>query len=108
MKYSFKRKNEISLREFEEQIREQERALNECTSMLQRHFKRVEKITLSNMWHYSDVCELIANIKDIFKDQEKFICKYQDKIESFFLKKIEDDGEILIEIGSSFWHCYKR
>ena len=92
----------------EDGLKEQERMQNECTSMLQRHFKRVEKITLSNMWHYSDVCELIAKIKDIFKDQEKFICKYQDKIESFFLKKIEDEGEILIEIGSSFWHCYKR
>ena len=28
MKYSFKRKNEISLREFEQQMREQERALS--------------------------------------------------------------------------------
>ena len=32
MKYSFKRKNEISLREFEEQMREQERALHHLVS----------------------------------------------------------------------------
>ena len=92
----------------EDGLKEQEKTQNECMSMLERHFKRVEKITLSNMWHYTDARELTAKLKDIFKDQEKFICRYEDKIESFFLKKIEDKGEILIEIGSSFWHCYKK
>lgn len=92
----------------EDGLKEQEKTQNECMSMLERHFKRVEKITLSNVWHYTDARELTAKLKDIFKDQEKFICRYEDKIESFFLKKIEDKGEILIEIGSSFWHCYKK
>ncbi|MBP5745186.1 MAG: MerR family transcriptional regulator [Lachnospiraceae bacterium] len=92
----------------EDGLKEQEKTQNECMSMLERHFKRVEKITLSNVWHYTDARELTAKLKDIFKEQEKFICRYQDKIESFFLKKIEDKGEILIEIGSSFWHCYKK
>ena len=89
-------------------LKEQEKSQNECMKMLERHFKRVEKITLSNIWHYTDVNELTEKLVQVFSDQEKFICRYQDKIESFFLEKIDKEGEVSIEIGSSFWHCYKK
>lgn len=97
---------EIEADFIEDGLKEQEKAQNECMDMLKRHFKRVEKITLSNMWHYTEADELLAKIKEIFPDQEKFICRYQDRIESFFSNRIKEEGEILIEIGSSFWHCY--
>ena len=32
---------------------------------------------------------------------------YEDKLLSYFMDKIEKDGEYVLEARSQFWHCYK-
>ena len=91
----------------EKKIAEQMKKKENTVEMLGKYFSTVEPAKLSNKWHYTDATELYNKLKETFEDQEKFMKSKQDKIEKYFAKKIEKDGEIVIESVSSFWHCRK-
>ena len=44
-------------------------------------------------------------MKDTFEGQEKFFCKYQDKIKAYFKEQIEKNGELIITTTSQFLRC---
>lgn len=86
---------------------EEIKAQEECRQMLEKHFDRVEKTEITNNWHFDDADDLIRKMKSSFEGNEKYISGSEKKIRSYFEKKIKADGEVVITVGSLFWHCYK-
>ncbi|RKM57384.1 MerR family transcriptional regulator [Butyrivibrio sp. X503] len=80
---------------------------NEYIAMMQKYFARVESVLLPNYWHYTEAKEIVAKMKDYYKEYEKNIVRYEDKLLDYFKEKIEKDGEYVFEAKSQFWHCYK-
>lgn len=74
-------------------------------TMLNKYFKKVEAVVLTNTWHYTDEKELFQKMKTMYANHEKYICKNEEKIIAYFDKKIKEDGEIEVVIESPFWHC---
>ena len=91
----------------EEKIAQQRTVRNTFEEMLRRHFDRVEYVTLTNRWHYEDADELLQKLRETLADQEKLIKAKQNKLKACFEEKIRENGEIAIDIDSSFWHCSK-
>jgi DNA-binding transcriptional MerR regulator len=50
----------------------------------------------------------LQKMEDYYKDHEKTIAGYEDKLISFFNDKIDQNGEFVLEARSQFWHCYKK
>jgi DNA-binding transcriptional MerR regulator len=76
-----------------------------CCEMLERHFKQVESVILKNRWHYDSADELLDRMKELYPDQIKLFDEKSEKIKAYFSDRISSEGEIVIEIGSQFWHC---
>ncbi len=91
----------------EEKIAQQTEARNTFEEMLRRHFDRVEYVTLTNRWHYEDADELLQKLRETFADKEKLINAKQSKLKAYFEERIKENGEIVIDIDSFFWHCSK-
>lgn len=81
---------------------------NQYIAMLEKYFARVESVLLPNFWHYTDAKEIVAKMKECYKDYEKIIAGCEDKLLAYFNKIIEKDGEFVLEARSQFWHCYKK
>ncbi len=81
---------------------------NDYIAMMEKYFARVESVLLSNYWHYTEAKEIVDKMKDYYKDYEKTIARYEDKLLDYFKEKIENDGEYVLEARSQFWHCYKK
>ena len=67
----------------------------------------METVKLTNHWHYEDADELLQKLRETLADQEKLIKAKQNKLKACFEEKIRENGEIVIDIDSSFWHCFK-
>ena len=92
----------------DELIEKQTAKKNAYIAMADKYFARTESVLLPNFWHYTEAGEIVQKMKEYFKGQEKTIAKYEDKLLAYFGEKIDMDGEIVMEIYSQFWHCYKK
>jgi DNA-binding transcriptional MerR regulator/tRNA A58 N-methylase Trm61 len=92
----------------DETIARQTEKRNQYIAMMEKYFARVESVLLPNFWHYTETKEIVEKMKDYYKDQEKAITGYEDKLLAYFNEKIEKDGEFVLEARSQFWHCYKK
>ena len=88
-------------------IRAQEVKKEKECAVLQKYFSKVETVKLTNHWHYEDAEELLQKMKEVFAEQEKFICAKQSRMKEYFAERIAKDGEIVIDIDSEFHHCFK-
>ncbi len=89
-----------------EMISEQKKAKEACDAILQKYFRKIELVTVQNEFSYTDPAELLEKMKEVFQNQEKFFNKNEEKILTFFNKKIERDGGIRIPFKANFSHCY--
>ena len=89
-------------------ICEQTQKRESFISMLESYFGRVESVLLPNYWHYLEGFDIVQKMKDYYSGQEKTITRFEDKLTSYFQEKISKEGEIVVEINSQFWHCYKK
>ncbi|SFU43598.1 MerR family transcriptional regulator [Butyrivibrio sp. INlla21] len=92
----------------DETIANQTQKRNDYISMMEKYFARVESVLLPNYWHYTEAKEIVDKMKDYYKDYEKTIARYEDKLLDYFKEKIENGGEYVLEAKSQFWHCYKK
>jgi hypothetical protein len=88
-------------------IAAKKKTADDTVKMLKKYFSKVELIALPNKWHYTDAAELFDKFMEFFEEQEKFMSSKRDKLVRYFAKKIEKDGEIVLEAVSYFWHCMR-
>ena len=91
-----------------ETIAAQKEKRDQYIAMMEKYFARVESVLLPNFWHYTDAGEIVEKMKSYYKDEAKNIANYEQKILTYFQKKIEENGEYVLEARSQFWHCYKK
>ena len=89
----------------DERIKKQTEQQDAFESMLKKYFATVVPVYLPTSWHYIDAQELVQKLKDIFPEQEKFIDANEEILSIYFSKKIEEEGEIVVQIKSLFWKC---
>ena len=89
-----------------ESIADQEKKKEECDTMLLKYFSRIETTVVKNEFRYCEPEELLEKMKEVYPNQEKFFNTNRKKLLSFFEKKIEKDGAILIAFEAKFSHCY--
>ena len=75
--------------------------------MLGKYFGSVEKVILTSSFRYDEADDLLSKMKESYPGQEKFFCKYGEKIREYFAEKIEKSGELLVTTESYFFHCGK-
>ncbi|MBO4456487.1 MAG: MerR family transcriptional regulator [Butyrivibrio sp.] len=92
----------------DETIAKQTEKRNQYITMMEKYFARVESVLLPNYWHYTQADDIVQKMKEYYKEHEKLIARYEDKLVAYFKDKIEKDGEIVLEAKSQFWHCYKK
>ncbi|MBO4650841.1 MAG: MerR family transcriptional regulator [Clostridiales bacterium] len=89
----------------EESISEQEGKRDDFFAMLSKYFAKVDTVELTCDFRYAEADDLLLKMKDTFEGQEKFFCKYQDKIKAYFKEQIEKNGELIITTTSQFLRC---
>ena len=89
----------------EEKITEKEGERDDFRAMVGKYFGKVEEVTLPSSFRYDDAKELVDRMKECFPGQEKFFCKYQEKIKAYFAEKISKDGEVIVCMDGTFLHC---
>ena len=80
---------------------------NEFTNLISKDFSRVEKILLPCPLSYDDSELLFERLLKLYKDGNKYLLSIKDKLLECFDKKIERDGQMIVDIDSTFIHCYK-
>lgn len=80
---------------------------DELEVTLQQYFGKVDSVLLPNNWHYSEADDLFEKLLNIYPNQEKMIKKSEKILKQYFTEKIENEGEIVVNIDSQFWHCYR-
>ena len=79
-----------------------------CLDMLNRHFGRTESVVISNKWHYTEAEEILTKMSEVVDDQNVMSPANRKKLLEYFGGLIGRDGEIVIEVESQFWHCFKQ
>ena len=90
-----KRKNELISRE------------NEFIDLISKDFSRVEKVHIPGPLNYDDSEVLFERLLKKYQEGNKYLLSVKDKLLQCFDKMIEADGEIVVDIDSTFVHCYK-
>lgn len=90
-----KRKNELISRE------------NEFIDLISKDFAKVEKIHIPGPLNYDDSEVLFERLLKKYQEGNKYLLSVKDKLLQCFDKMIEADGEIVVDIDSTFVHCYK-
>ena len=88
-------------------IKSQQKAQRESEAMLNKYFSKVEKVELTNSWHYGNSEDIIEKMLENFEENKKYILDNKKKIKDYYDAKIKKDGEIVCNRISVFWNCYK-
>lgn len=84
-----------------------EKKEDEFIDQISGFFTRVEKVSLPGPLSYDDSEVLFDRIMKRYKEGEKYLLSVKEKMLECFDKLIERDGEIVVDIDSTFVHCFK-
>lgn len=90
-----KRKNELNRRE------------EEFLKLISDDFSKVERVHLPCPLSYDDSEILFERILKKYQEGNKYLLSVKDKLMECFDRMIEKDGNIVVDIDSTFVHCYK-
>ena len=74
---------------------------------LSRYFSRIELVALPCSIIYDDAEVLFERMKKRYQNASKFLETNKDRILAYFKKRIQEEGSIVMDNDSGFFHCYK-
>ncbi len=80
---------------------------NDFITIISKCFSKVERVHLPCPLSYDDSEILFDRLLMKYKDGNKYLLSVKEKLMECFDKKIEKDGSIIVDIDSTFVHCYK-
>ena len=86
---------------------EAQERLDTFLALLRKYFAKVENITLDNIMRYEDAGELFERLIQKYPEEKKYLLEKEKVIKTYFTKKIEEQGAIMIPTSSDFQHCFK-
>jgi len=75
--------------------------------LLEKYFKAVELVKLSNNMQYDNSGELFERLCERYPEKKKYFTEKEALIKKCFDKEISEQGRIVVPGMSEFWHCYK-
>ena len=75
--------------------------------MLSRYFAKLEFVKIPDPLTYEDPERLFERVLQRYPDGVKYLNAQKAKFIKYFEKKMAEDGVIVIQSYSGFWHCYK-
>ena len=86
---------------------EMEQRQAETKAMLLDFFTRVEGVSIPGPLQYDSVEEIFMQLNRRYPNCEKIINANRKKLEAHFSKLIKGQGSVVVDIATTFWHCYK-
>ncbi len=80
---------------------------NEFIDLISMDFSKVERVHLPGPLYYDDSEILFERLLKMYKDGNKYLLSVKERLLQCFDRKIEKDGKIVVDIDSTFVHCYK-
>ncbi|MCR5557252.1 MAG: MerR family transcriptional regulator [Butyrivibrio sp.] len=80
---------------------------NEFLNLISGYFSKVERVMLPGPLTYDDSEVLFDRILKRYQDGNKYLLSVKDRLIELFDQKLEKDGEIVVDIDSTFIHCMK-
>lgn len=90
-----------------EKIAGQQKRRDDFKQLLDKYFKTVETISLSNRMRYENSEEVFQRLCQHYPESKKYLVEKETKIRDYFDKIIKEQGEVIMNTDSGFWHCYK-
>lgn len=73
--------------------------------VLEKYFTDITTVELSNKMRYDSSEELFERACRRYPEKKKFFADYENKFKKYFENKIQENGAVIIETESEFWHC---
>ena len=80
---------------------------NAFINLISKNFSKVEKVHLPCPLSYDDSELLFERLQKLYKDGNKYLLSIKEKLLECLDRKIERDGQIIVDIDTTFVHCYK-
>ncbi len=91
----------------EEKRQKEECSHNEFEKLIRSLFSSIEMVHLDNSMRYGDCEELFERACGNYQENRKYLEENKQVIMQYFGEKLGEDGTVIIETTSQFWHCYK-
>ena len=90
-----------------EKRRTRERQQEEVKTMLSKYFTKLELVKISGPLTYDDPECLYERVLQRYPEGVKCLNAQKAKLIKYFEKKMAEDGAVVVQSSSGFWHCYK-
>ena len=84
-----------------------ERQQEEVKMMLSKYFAKLEFVKIPGPLTYDDPERLYERVLQRYPDGAKYLNVQKAKLIKYFEEKMAEDGAMVIQSYSGFWHCYK-
>lgn len=87
------------------QAREQQQ--EELKVLLSKYFTKLELVKIPGPLTYDDPERVFERVFQRYPDGAKYLNAHKAKLIKYFEKKKAEDGAMVVQSSSGFWHCYK-
>nr|WP_143001210.1 class I SAM-dependent methyltransferase [Pseudobutyrivibrio xylanivorans] len=79
----------------------------QAKEMLSEFFREIEVDILPQPLRFTTVDELMERLNRRYPNSGKYIKANSKKLEEHFAQLLEKDGQVVVDIATIFYHCYK-
>ena len=90
-----------------EKRRTRERQQEEVKTILSKYFTKLDLVKISGPLTYDDPECLYERVLQRYPEGVKYLNAQKAKLIKYFEKKMAEDGAVVVQSSSGFWHCYK-
>lgn len=80
---------------------------DEFKGLLQRYFRRVEEVKLSNNMRYENSEDVFERLCQTYESGRKYLQEHEEQIKAYIDVVIKESGEFVVPSDVAFWRCYK-
>ena len=101
--------NELNLKDnfIKEQIKEEEKYYEDFKMLLEKYFDSVEVQSLDNSMRYETADEVFERLCSNYPGNVKYIKENEVTIKNYFIDKLQENDEVVVNNNSEFWRCRK-
>lgn len=101
--------NALNLKDnfIKEQIKEEEKYYEDFKMLLEKYFDSVEVQSLDNSMRYETADEVFERLCSNYPGNVKYIKENEVAIKNYFIDKLQENDEVVVNNNSQFWRCRK-
>ncbi len=101
--------NDLKLKDnfIKEQIKEEEKYHEDFKMLLEKYFESVEIQSLDNSMRYETADDVFERLCSNYPGNVKYIKENEVAIKKYFMDKLQENDEVIVNNNSEFWRCRK-